>query len=1700
MAAADYNNVVQQLYVAYFGRPADPIGLMNFTNSLNNINAPTTIGELTAAYGTNATIKSLIDSFGTSTESANLYTGSTAAFVNAIFLNVLGRSPALEGLLFWSNAIDSGALTRGNAAAAIMAGAQTNTTTQGLVDAQVVANKTQVAINFTAALDTAAEVVAYSGAAAASTARTMLSTVSSTTDVTAFQTNVTSAINTITDNAAVTGGSTFTLTTGADTGTAFTGTTGNDTFVATVGTNGLAANGTTLNAGDVLDGGAGTDTLNISISGTNTGGVGTTAVTLSNIENISVSNFQTDDAQDNTISLAQASGIQKISLSSSAATGDTLFTSVRSIVTAEMGNGAGDLSITYTDAAVAGTADTQTLNLKGQTAGEFVVAAATTGGVETIAINSATSANTVKVTSSTATAITVSGDQDLTLTEGMTNTLTSVNASSLTGKLTFTHNEATAINIVGGSANDSITFSADNFTSADSVDGGAGTDTLSIATTVAAASTLANVKNVEVLRMTGGADLTLAAAVGMSTFTTADVTAGGQSSDITLNTGYTGATTVNLGQQGKVVNSANVALTVNATAANLLAGDDITVTGGSGNDTLNITTSAAEDIVFASRITGVEFVNVVDKGDDATGTKAKGADIKLSLGNYATNLTVDASSLDAGTVTNGVMGADDETLYVDGASVATATVVLNVTGGAGADTLIGGAGNDILSGGAGNDSIDGSVGGNDNINGGAGDDTINMGSALTSADTIDGGEGNDTLIVTNLSSSALANVKNIETLAFNGSASLTSNLSFSTIDLTNGTSADTLAFATGYTTATTVRLDAGDTVSNAANIALTVEFNSDDAVTVTGGTGTDTLNITASTSTVATSGKITGVEVINVVDYGDDAATGTKPAGEDITIDLTSYATALKIDASALDAGTLATNGSMNADWENLTITGTSAKRLTVIGGSGADTIVGSSDADAGDNLSGGAGNDTFTMANNLTYQDTIDGGAGTDTITTGTTAVADVAFMNVTNVEKLTLAHTSGTATLGSYFNTAAIGTVNYAATAAAVITATGATNGITFEGTAGGIDTSIVGGQGNDTFKFNNTDTLTAADSINGGAGTDTIVVSNAAASVSATVDFDNVTNVERVALGTASGSSATTAQTVSLTIDTLSATTAQTITIDGSVITDSNDTITVTNNAGSSTTKFSITGGAGADTLAGSNGADTIVGGDGNDSITGGRGADALTGGSGSDTFAFAVNASSASTGDSRNAAADTISDFVSGTDKVSISFTATGTKAVNATYLGAFASNTEALGALSNKEGEYFFNTTTKQIVMDVDGNGLIQADDLAITLTGVDAIAAGDVVVSISGATTVTGTAGDDTIDITAGVNASVDGGAGNDTFLATQATLDTSDSIVGGTGTDTLRIGGAGTVTLTTDARLATVENIVLAGSGGLTVNLTGQTEIFNITMSDNGDSVTLNSAVAHTITGGTGADTVTLTRAALAAVATVAGGSGADKIVLSDAGAVADSALARLASIETIELAAGTNSLELAANATTAGIVTVNASALTDGQVLTLTGSKAGVTVNLVDGDLTASAYTAGLTVVATTGTNVITTGSGNDTITGGAGADTITVGAGNDVIVLNQTASFDTIADFKVAGTDVIHLSKAAYAALGALGTLSAGEYFEAAGGAATGAGQRIILDTSNGDLFYDADGSGGGAAVKIASLTGVSTLANTDFVIVA
>ncbi|WP_417499709.1 calcium-binding protein [Methylophaga sp.] len=144
--------------------------------------------------------------------------------------------------------------------------------------------------------------------------------------------------------------------------------------------------------------------------------------------------------------------------------------------------------------------------------------------------------------------------------------------------------------------------------------------------------------------------------------------------------------------------------------------------------------------------------------------------------------------------------------------------------------------------------------------------------------------------------------------------------------------------------------------------------------------------------------------------------------------------------------------------------------------------------------------------------------------------------------------------------------------------------------------------------------------------------------------------------------------------------------------------------------------------------------------------------------------------------------------------------------------------------------------------------------------------------------------------------------------------------------------------------------------------------------------------------------------------------------------------------------------------------------------------------------------------TFIGTTQDDVFVGNGGNDTLTGGNGADTFVFGQVHEQVVTGdddevQTyvdtafdlTGIDTITDF-VSGLDTIALNVDQFTSLTA-GSFTADNLVCSVGAAAGDANDFLLFDTSTGALSYDADGSGAGAAVQFATLTGVTSLSASD-----
>jgi trimeric autotransporter adhesin len=193
----------------------------------------------------------------------------------------------------------------------------------------------------------------------------------------------------------------------------------------------------------------------------------------------------------------------------------------------------------------------------------------------------------------------------------------------------------------------------------------------------------------------------------------------------------------------------------------------------------------------------------------------------------------------------------------------------------------------------------------------------------------------------------------------------------------------------------------------------------------------------------------------------------------------------------------------------------------------------------------------------------------------------------------------------------------------------------------------------------------------------------------------------------------------------------------------------------------------------------------------------------------------------------------------------------------------------------------------------------------------------------------------------------------------------------------------------------------------------------------------------------------------------------------------------------DVIDGGAGTDSIEYK-NATSALVVDFGTGTITGAAgTMSFTGIERIVTGGFND-QMTGSA--AGQT---------LTGQGGNDTLAGAGGADTLWGGGGSDFFVFREmgSANADRISDW-VSGADKVQLDDAAFTSIGALGNFAAGDgRFWAAPGATAGhdANDRVIYNQSTGGLYYDADGSGAGAAQLIATVLNAPALAATDIAVI-
>ncbi|MBB3444188.1 calcium-binding protein [Rhizobium sp. BK379] len=285
------------------------------------------------------------------------------------------------------------------------------------------------------------------------------------------------------------------------------------------------------------------------------------------------------------------------------------------------------------------------------------------------------------------------------------------------------------------------------------------------------------------------------------------------------------------------------------------------------------------------------------------------------------------------------------------------------------------------------------------------------------------------------------------------------------------------------------------------------------------------------------------------------------------------------------------------------------------------------------------------------------------------------------------------------------------------------------------------------------------------------------------------------------------------------------------------------------------------------------------------------------------------------------------------------------------------------------------------------------------------------------------------------------GGTGNDTYTVTSPT-DIVDESRGG-GTDTVMSSISFSLADAAHA-IGKIENLTLTGNAN--TNATGNA-LSNVLTGNAGNNI---------LDGGTGADSMK-------------GGAGNDTYKVDSMGDTVD---------ETNGGGVDTVIASVSFNLSKAGGTVEN---------VTLTGSTT----------ITATGNNQDNVLTGNDGYNWLTGGAGNDRLIGGNGNDVLRGGAGADHFVFDFKPgaynNIDKIEDFSESAADKIVLDQDIFTAIDPA-SFSAENFV--LGTKALDSNDRLIYDQTTGKLFYDADGSGRGTPLQIATLTNLAALHHDDF----
>jgi serralysin len=532
--------------------------------------------------------------------------------------------------------------------------------------------------------------------------------------------------------------------------------------------------------------------------------------------------------------------------------------------------------------------------------------------------------------------------------------------------------------------------------------------------------------------------------------------------------------------------------------------------------------------------------------------------------------------------------------------------------------------------------------------------------------------------------------------------------------------------------------------------------------------------------------------------------------------------------------------------------------------------------------------------------------------------------------------------------------------------------------------------------------------------------------------------------------------------------------------------------------------LRGTAGDDLLAGFGGNDALGGGSGGaDWLEGGLGLDRLAGGSGRDSFVFR---------EAGSANADLITDFSTGWDNIQLDVgTLTGLGEYGRFVAGdeRFAAN--STGAAQDASDRIIFNTNTLQVIYDPDGLGSA-AGQLLFTITAGRTVSATDFwVIGTAPAQGIDGGPGDDPLEGTPGDD-TLNGFGGNDTLNG----LGGNDLLVGGDGDDVLRDynnefedapgsdtldGGLGNDVYDLRSDPFQDHSPVLVDAGGIDTVLANH----DFVLPDGFENLTLYEGFRGT---GNSLDNLISTATNEPHFYEVDGADGNDSLIGGDdpdtfrfvagSGSYGNDTATGGGSYDTLSFLGARSAVVIDMRAGTAtGGGTSGTGSVTFSGIERAEGSPFDDHITAHDGMVTSEGgmdFFGGASVRA---------GDGDDTVIGGAANDFLDGGAGSDSFVFEVppgSGNADVIADF-ASGADTIELDATVHPNIGASGRFTEDDarFWPSATGSAHDGDDRVVYNTSTGELWHDADGSGAGAGELVATLSGSPSVAATDILVI-